>query len=96
MFLKPEKLKNNSNEGQGKVKKQERGEGKEENEKKAIVAFLVFIITTLELVFSQKTLSDVKGRLGDNVFKNPAKHVRQTRENEPEPRMDFKGEEGDV
>ena len=96
MFLKPEKLQNHSNEEKGKEEKQERGEGKEENEKKAIVAFLVFIITTLELVFSQKTLSDVKGPLGDNVFKNSAKHIRQTRENEPEPRIDFKGEEGDV
>ena len=93
MFLKPEKLQNHSNEEKGKEKKQERGEGKEENEKKkAIVALLVFIIATLELVFGQKTLSDVKGPLGDNVFKNPAKHIRQTRENEPEPRVDFKGD----
>ena len=73
MFLKPEKLQNHSNGEKGKEKKQERGEGKEENEKKkAIVALLVFIIATLELVFGQKTLSDVKGPLGDNVFKNPA------------------------
>ena len=73
MFLKHEKLQNHSNEEKGKEKKQERGEGKEENEKKkAIVALLVFIIATLELVFGQKTLSDVKGPLGDNVFKNPA------------------------
>ena len=44
----------------GKEKKQGRGEGKEKNEKKkAIVALLVFIIATLELVFGQKTLSDV-------------------------------------
>ena len=73
MFLKPEKLQNHSNEGKGKEKKQERGEGKEKNEKKAIVTLLVFIIATLELVFGPKTLSDVKGPLGDNFFKNPAK-----------------------
>ena len=42
----------------GNEKKQGRGEGKEKNEKK-IVALLVFIIATLELVFGQKTLSDV-------------------------------------
>ena len=54
MFLKPEKLQNHSNEGQGKEKKQERGEGKKENEKKGIVELLVFIIATLELVFGQK------------------------------------------
>ena len=35
MFLKPEKLQNHSNaEGKVKEKRQERGEGKEKNEKK--------------------------------------------------------------
>ena len=44
----------------GKEKKQGRGKGREKNEKKkAIVVLLVFIMATLELVFGQKTLSDV-------------------------------------
>ena len=34
MFLKPEKLQNHSNEGKGKEKKNEWGEGKEEMKKK--------------------------------------------------------------
>ena len=46
-FLKPEKLQNHSNEGKGKEKKKERGE-----EKKAMVAFLVFIMAALEIVYS--------------------------------------------
>ena len=92
MFLKPKKLQNHSNEEKGKEKKQERGEGKEENEKKSNSCTLSFYNSYFG-VFGQKTLSDVKGpALGDNVFKNPAKHIRQTRENEPEPRIDFKGD----
>ena len=63
-FLKPEKLKNHSNEGKGKEKKKERGE-----EKKAMAAFLVFIIGTLEIVFGRKKVLDAKGPFGDNVFK---------------------------
>ena len=44
-----------------------------------------------------KKLSDAKGPFGDKAFKNLARHIRQTRKNEPEPRrIDFKGEEGDV
>ena len=42
-------------------------------EKKAIVALLVFIIATLEIVFGRKKLFDAKGPLGDNVIKNPAR-----------------------
>ena len=41
-FLKPEKLQNQSNEEKGKETKKERGE-----EKKAMLALLVFIIATL-------------------------------------------------
>ena len=58
-FLKQEKLQNHSNEGKGKEKKKERGEGKDEKRKKGMVAFLVFIIATL----------DAKGPFGGNVFK---------------------------
>ena len=57
-FLKPEKLQNHSNEGKGKEKKKERGE-----EKKAVVALLVFTIATLE-----EKLLDAKGLFGDNVI----------------------------
>ena len=48
MFLKPEKLQNHGNEGKGKEKKKER-EGRKRKggeEKKAIVAILVFITAT--------------------------------------------------
>ena len=38
-----------------------------------MVAFLVFIIATLEIVFGWKKLFDAKGPLGDN--KNPATYI---------------------
>ena len=50
MFLKAEKLQNHCNEGKGKEKKKERGEGKEEKKKKSVVALLVCIIATLEIL----------------------------------------------
>ena len=65
MFLKPEKLQNHSNEGKGKEKKKQ----------KQSVAFLVFIIATLEIVFGWKKLLDAKGPFGDNVIKNPARYI---------------------
>ena len=74
-FLKPEKLQNHSNEGKGKEKKKERGEGKEGKKKKAMVALLVFIIATLEIVLAEKKLLDAKGPFGENVFKNPARYM---------------------
>ena len=46
-FRKPEKLQNHRNERKGKEKKKERGE-----EKKAMVALLVFIMAALEIVYS--------------------------------------------
>ena len=49
---------NHSNEGKGKEKKKERGEGKGEKKKKAMVALLVFIIATLEIVIGRKKLFD--------------------------------------
>ena len=49
----------------GKEKKKERGE-----EKKAMVALLVFvIIATLEIVFGRKKLLDAEGPFGDNIIK---------------------------
>ena len=48
-FLKPaEKLQNHSNEGKGKEKKKERGEGMEEKRKKAVFALLVLAKTLLD------------------------------------------------
>ena len=69
-FLKPEKLQNHSNEGKGKEKEEERGEGKEEKKKKAMVALLVFIIATLEIVFGRKNCWTQKV-----YFKNPARYI---------------------
>ena len=38
-----------------------------------MVALLVFIIATLEIVFGPKKLLDAKDPSGDNVFKKPAR-----------------------
>ena len=72
-FFKPEKLQNHSNEIKGKEKKKERGEGKEEKKKKTMVAHLVFIVGTLEIIFGRKKLFDPKGPFSNNVFKNPTR-----------------------
>ena len=40
-----------------------------------MVALLTFIIATLEIDFGIKKLWDVKGPVGDNVFKNPARYI---------------------
>ena len=80
-----------------KERRKSRSEEKERKRtgKKAIVALLVFITATL--VFGQKNCPTQKVHLAiDKAFKNLARHIRQTRKNEPEPRrIDFKGEEGD-
>ena len=44
---------------------------------KVMVALLVFIIATLEIVFGRKKLSDAKGPSGDNVFKNRYKQLER-------------------
>ena len=49
-LLKPEKLQNHSIERKGKDTKNERGEGKIGEEKKAMVALLVFIIETFSIM----------------------------------------------
>ena len=74
MFLKPEKLQNHSNEGKRKKRKSEEKE-RRRREKKAMVALLVFIIATLEIVFGRKTLFDAKGPFGDNIIKNSARYT---------------------
>ena len=65
-FPEPEKLENHGNEEKGKEKKKERGE-----EKKRMVALLVFITATLEMVFGRKKTVGRKRSIGDNVIKNP-------------------------
>ena len=75
-FLKPDKLQNHSNEGKGKEKEKKRaGRKKVGEEKKAMVALLVFILATLESFWPKKLL-DAKDPFGDNVFKNPARCTR--------------------
>ena len=69
MFPQPEKLQNHSNEGKGKEKKKERGEVKGGEEKKAMVALLVFIIATLEIVFGRKNCSTQKVNLSITLSK---------------------------
>ena len=75
-FFKPEKLQNHSNEIKGKEKKKERGSEEKERrrrEKKTMVAHLVFIVGTLEIIFGRKKLFDPKGPFSNNVFKNPTR-----------------------
>ena len=67
-FFKPEELQNHSNEIKGKEKKKERG-----SEEKEMVAHLVFIVGTLEIIFGRKKLFDPKGPFSNNVFKNPTR-----------------------
>ena len=59
-----------------KERRKRSSEEKERTQKKAMLALLVFIIATLEIVFGQnKKLLDGKGPFGDNVFKNPARYT---------------------
>ena len=51
------------------TKEKERGKRKdEEKRKKAVVALLVFIMATLEILFGRKQLLDAKSPFGDNVW----------------------------
>ena len=51
------------------TKEKERGKRKdEEKRKKAVVALLVFIMSTLEILFGRKQLLDAKSPFGDNVW----------------------------
>ena len=40
-----------------------------------MVALLVVIIATLEIVLGRKKLSQAKGPFGDSVLKNPARYI---------------------
>ena len=53
-FLGPDKLQDLTNEGNGKEKKKEREGRYRGEEKKAMVALLVFIMATLKMLFSRK------------------------------------------
>ena len=69
-FLKREKLQNHSNEGRkGEKERARRRKGRQE--KKPMVAQLVFIMATLGLW--PKKLLDGKGPFGGNVFKYPVR-----------------------
>ena len=71
-FLKPDKLQNHTNEGKGQEKTQERARRKKgREEKKAMVALLVFIMATLEKCWSEEIYLAARG----NVFKIPASHI---------------------
>ena len=54
-------------------RKRKSGEKKGGEEKKAMVALLVFIVATLEIV--RKKLLDGRSLFGNNVFKNPARYI---------------------
>ena len=56
-----------------KERRKRKSERKGGEEKKAMVALLVFIMATLEIVFGRQKLFDAKGPFGDNVIKNPAR-----------------------
>ena len=60
-----------------KERRKRKSEEKERRgrKKKAMVALLVFIIATLEIVLAEKKLLDAKGPFGENVFKNPARYM---------------------
>ena len=47
----------------------------EEKKKKAMVALLVFIMATLEIVWPKKLLNANLGSFGSNVIKNPARNI---------------------
>ena len=72
-FRKPDKLQNQSNEGKGKAKR--KSEDKErKRRKKRMVALSVLTIATLK-IFDRKKPFDAKGLFGDDVIKNPARHI---------------------
>ena len=40
-----------------------------------MVALLVFMTATLEIILAEKNLLDAKGLFGDNAIKNPARYI---------------------
>ena len=63
-FLNPRNSKTTVNEGKRKEQKKERGEGKEEKRKKAMIPLFVFIKATLGIVFGRKGCRTQKGQFG--------------------------------
>ena len=56
-------------------RKRKRKEKEWRRREKAVVAFLVFITTTLKVIFGRKKLLDAKGPFGDIVIKNPVRYT---------------------
>ena len=56
-------------------RKRKSEEKKGTEEKKRMVALLVLTIATLKIVFDRKKPFDAKGLFGDDVIKNPARHI---------------------
>ena len=76
-FLKPEngsKITVTKEKERRKRKSEEIRKGGEE--KKAMVALLVFIMSYFGYSFWPKKLLDGKGPFDDNVFKNPARYIQ--------------------
>ena len=48
---------------------------KERRKRKSEEKFLVLTIATLKIVFDRKKPFDAKGLFGDDVIKNPARHI---------------------
>ena len=67
-FLKPEKLQNHCNKEKGQQKKKRAGRKKGREEKRAMVALLVFIIATLEIqTFTTKDCKGPQTNMPENV-----------------------------
>ena len=60
-------------EKESRTRKSEEKEEKEKEKKKAMVALLVFIMATLEIVLAEKICWTQKVHFGGNVIKNPAR-----------------------
>ena len=59
-----------------KERRKRKSEEKErKRRKKRMLALLVLTIATLKIVFDRKKPFDAKGLFGDDVIKNPARHV---------------------
>ena len=74
-FLNPRSFKITVTKEKERRKRKSEEKERRGRKKKAMVALLVFIIATLEIVFGRKKLLDAKGPFGDDVFKNPARYI---------------------
>ena len=74
-YFAPDKLKKSHQRSKKKEKKKQRGGRKEEKRNKAIVALLVFMMATLEIVFWPKKAILTEGVFGVTFCKNPARYI---------------------